>query len=351
MRNAFAILVFGFSLGQTAYSVEKSVEKKQYHVCWSHYTGWEPWAYAEENGILKKWADKFQISIHLHLVADYIESINLFTSGKYQACTMTNMDALTVPAMGGVDSTVLIVGDYSNGNDGIIARKEKSIAELKGKPVKLVALSVSHYLLSRALTLNKMSESDVKIVNASDANIGVLFASDPDAIAVTWNPILMNAVKAQGSTILFDSSKIPGEILDLLVVKTAAPDELKRALTGAWYETMKILSPGSPGRAKMIASMARRSGSSAPEFKAQLKTTEMFYDAGKAAAFAESEKMNGAMEFVRTFSFDHGLFGTTTRSKELVGIRFANGSVIGNKNKVKLRFDATYMKMAAEGKL
>ncbi len=38
---------------------------------------------------------------------------------------MTNMDALTIPAVGGVDSTVLIVGDFSNGNDGIVLKNGK----------------------------------------------------------------------------------------------------------------------------------------------------------------------------------------------------------------------------------
>jgi ABC-type nitrate/sulfonate/bicarbonate transport system substrate-binding protein len=67
---------------------------------WSHYTGWEPWGYADNAGILKKWGDKYGIDIKLTLVNDYVESINLYTSGKFQACLMTNMDALTIPGGG-----------------------------------------------------------------------------------------------------------------------------------------------------------------------------------------------------------------------------------------------------------
>ena len=83
-----------------------------YRVAWSHYTGWEPWGYAADAGILKKWADKEGIEIELTLINDYIESINLYTAGQFDACTMTNMDALTIPAVGGVDSTALSVGDF-----------------------------------------------------------------------------------------------------------------------------------------------------------------------------------------------------------------------------------------------
>ncbi|HBT59170.1 MAG TPA: lipid kinase, partial [Pseudomonas sp.] len=82
---------------------------------------------------------------------DYIESINQYTVGEFDACTMTNMDALTIPAAGGVDSTALIVGDFSNGNDGIVLKGESELAAIKGQNVNLVELSVSHYLLARAL--------------------------------------------------------------------------------------------------------------------------------------------------------------------------------------------------------
>lgn len=326
-------------------------KKKTYDICWSHYTGWEPWAYADEQGILKKWATKYGIEIKLTLVNDYVESINLYTSGKFQGCVMTNMDALTIPAVGGVDSTALIIGDFSAGNDGIITKSEKSVSELKGKTLKLVELSVSHYLLSRALTMNKMSEKDVKLVNASDADIGSLFVSDPKGIAVTWNPILMNSMKAKGVQLIFDSSKIPGEIIDMMVVKTNSPAEFKKALVGAWYEAMEILAGKDPKRTDAIAFMAKKSGASPQEFEAQLKTTAMFFDPAKAAEFTRGKKLVETMEFVRSFSFDHGLYGQGAKSKDLVGIQFPKEQSLGDKKNIKLRFDDSYMQMAADKKL
>ncbi|MBF0314731.1 MAG: ABC transporter substrate-binding protein [Oligoflexia bacterium] len=337
---AFLTLV---SVSATLYAAES----KEFDVCWSHYTGWEPWAYADEKGILKKWADKFGIKIKLTLVNDYIESINLYTTGKYQACTMTNMDALTIPAVGGIDSTALIVGDFSNGNDGILTKEEKSVKELKGKSIKLVQLSVSHYLLSRALEMNGLAEKDVTLVNASDADIGSLFISDPKAVVVTWNPILMSAKKDKNAKIIFDSSKIPGEIIDLMVVRTDAPDTLKKALVGAWFETMKMMNVYEAKDVKAateaIEFMAKKAGSSALEFKAQLQTTSMFYDAKKAVEFTKSKKLIETMDYVRSFSFDHGLYGQGAKSKDLVGMEFPGGKILGDPKNIKLRFNATYM--------
>jgi NitT/TauT family transport system substrate-binding protein len=324
---------------------------KHYRVAWSHYTGWEPWAYAEQNGILKKWADKYGIEIELSLVNDYIESINLYTAGKFDACAMTNMDALTIPAVGGIDSQAVIVGDFSNGNDGIVMRHGKTVKDLKGRDVKLVELSVSHYLLERALDMNHMSEKDLKLTNTSDADIAGMFMSDDNGAVVTWNPQLMQVRNAPGANVVFDSSKVPGEIMDLMVVRTDAPEELKKALTGAWFETLTILNTPGPKRDEAVAFMAKNSGGSVEDFEKQLKTTAMFYTPADGAKFAGSPDVGQTMDKVRHFSFDKGLFGQGAASVDAVGIEANDGSVLGDKAKIKLRFTAKYMQAAADNQL
>ncbi len=323
---------------------------ESYRIAWSHYTGWEPWEYARSSGILDKWAKKYDIEIKLELVNDYIESINLYTAGIYDGCTMTNMDALTIPAVGGIDSTALIIGDFSNGNDGIVVKNGKSVADLKGREVKLVELSVSHYLLARALTLNDMTEQDVSLINTSDADIAALFASEENGAVVTWNPQLMQCRNAGGASLVFDSSRIPGEIIDLMVVRSNASAALKKALTGAWYETMAVMTSKSMQAKEAIEQMARFAGGTEAEFRAQLRTTAMFYRPGRAAEFAAGAKVKETMEYVRAFCFDHGLFGDAD-SKDFVGISFPDGAVIGDKNNIRLRFDAEFMQLAADGKL
>ena len=87
-----------------------AAERTSFNVAWSIYVGWMPWDFADQSGILKKWADKYGIKIKLTQINDYVESINQYTAGGFDACVMTNMDMLTIPAAGGVDSTALIVG-------------------------------------------------------------------------------------------------------------------------------------------------------------------------------------------------------------------------------------------------
>jgi len=322
-------------------------------IAWSHYTGWEPWAYAADSGILKKWADKYGLEIELVLVNDYIESINLYTAGQFDGCAMTNMDALTIPAVGGIDSSVILVGDFSNGNDGIVVRNGTTVKDLKGRKVMLVELSVSHYLLARALEQNGLTERDLTTVNTSDADIAGLFlsSSDKKASVVTWNPLLMQVRNAKESSLVFDSSMIPGEIMDLMVVRTSAPEKLKKALSGAWYETMEVMSGHSKAGKDAILFMAKTSGGTEAEFRAQLRTTRMFYQASEAVEFTRGPELKKTMEYVRSFCFAHGLYGQGATSKDHVGIAFPDGSILGDSKNVKLRFDASFMEMAAKNSL
>ena len=146
-------------------------ERDSFRICWSIYVGWMPWGYGDEAGIVEKWADKYGIDIEVVQINDYVESINQFTAGAFDGCTMTNMDALTIPSAGGVDTTALVVGDFSNGNDAIILKGKDELADIKGQQINLVELSVSHYLLARALDSVSMTEADVKVVNTSDADM------------------------------------------------------------------------------------------------------------------------------------------------------------------------------------
>ncbi len=87
-----------------------AVEKKDFKFAWSIYVGWMPWGYAADTGIVKKWADKYGITIEVKQFTDYVESINQYTAGAFDAVTVTNMDALSIPCAGGVETTLPLAG-------------------------------------------------------------------------------------------------------------------------------------------------------------------------------------------------------------------------------------------------
>lgn len=336
-------------LALTLLTSTSSFAQDKFSICWSIYVGWMPWDYGDSSGIIKKWADKYDIEIDVVQINDYVESINQYTSGEFDACTMTNMDALTIPAASFVDSTALIVGDFSNGNDAVILKDKKSLADIKGQQVNLVELSVSHYLLARALESVGLSERDVKVVNTSDADMVAAFTTSDVTSVVTWNPLVSEIVAMPKTTKVFDSSKIPGEIIDLLVVNTKTLEEnpkLGKALVGAWYEIMDTMKDNNAA----LTAMGTASGTDLAGFKDQLASTKMFYKASEAVEFTKSAQLPKTMKYVADFSFLHGILGEGAPDSSFIGIETPAG-IVGDKNNIKLRFNPSFMEMAAEGKL
>ncbi|WP_082073083.1 putative urea ABC transporter substrate-binding protein [Hyphomicrobium sp. 99] len=337
--------VTGFAL-----SPAHAAEKKDFKVAWSIYVGWMPWGYAADSGIVKKWADKYGINIEVKQFNDYVESINQYTAGSFDAVTVTNMDALSIPAAGGVDTTAVIVGDFSNGNDAVILKNKDKLADIKGQKVNLVEFSVSHYLLARGLESIGLAEKDLKVVNTSDADMAAAYKTPDVTSVVTWKPIVSTILESPDAKKVFDSSQIPGEIIDLMVVNTGVLKDnpkFAKALVGIWYETLATLKDGT----KSKEAMAKASGTDLKGFDEQLATTKLFADPKDAVAFATSKDLKTTTERVSKFLFEKSLLGKDAKSEGAIGVEFPDKSVFGEKSNVKFRYDATFMKEAADGKL
>ncbi|MFM6828931.1 MAG: putative urea ABC transporter substrate-binding protein [Novosphingobium sp.] len=333
--GAASLMAGALLLASCSQSPAPSVESKtEFNIGWSIYAGWMPWPYAQQAGIVKKWADKYGIKINIVQVNDYVESVNQFNAGKFDGVTVANMDALTIPAAGGKDTSAIIVGDYSNGNDGVLMKGGTSVAQLKGQQIYLAELSVSHYLLARALGTAGMSLADVKA-------------------AVAWNPQLSVMRGQAGTNQVFSSADIPGEILDLLVVDTKtvkANPNLGKALAGIWYETVALMKRQDEQGKQARAAMAKLAGTTPEVFDKQLTTTFLYTDPKAAVAATDAPALVTTMTRVRDFSFSKGLFKGAS-SADAVGMAFPGNKTLGDAQHVTLRFDDSFMKMAADGKL
>jgi len=154
--------------------------------------------------------------------------------------------------------------------------------------------------------------------------------------------------------LVFDSSKIPGEILDLMVVNTAtlkANPKLGKALVGAWYETLALMLKNDAAAKAAQSVMAKASGTDLPGFTSQLATTHLFATPAQAYEFMTGDGVIKTMDLVRKFSFDHGILGQGATSVDAVGIQFPGGKSLGDTGNLKMRFDTTYTKMALDGAL
>lgn len=354
-RIARSLGAVGLALGVLFTGPVSAEVKQEFKVAWTIYAGWMPWDYIARKGIIDKWAQKYGIKIEVVQLNDYVESINQYTAGAFDGVSLTSMDALTIPAVGGVDTTGLIIGDYSNGNDGIVLKgKGKKLADIKGQRVNLVELSVSHYLLARALDSIGLSEKDVKVVNTSDADIVAAYATPDVTAAVTWKPQLSEMAAMPDSTLVYDSASTPAEILDLMAVNSETLKDnpaFGKALMGAWFEVISLMTADSPEGQAVRAALGAASGTDQAGYEEQLKTTFLYKTPSEMLSFTESAALPASLDLVRKFCFDHALLGEGAASADVVGIAFPGGKVLGNPDNVKLRFDSSYMQMAVEGKL
>jgi len=217
--------------------------------------------------------------------------------------------------------------------------------------IYLPELSVSHYLLVRGLEKAGLQERDVTVVNTSDADIVSAFATDDVQAAVAWNPQLSTIKATPKTTEVFSSTEVPGELIDMMVVNTETLKDnpaLGKALTGAWYEMMGLMKAQD---AKALNAMAAASGTDLAGYQAQLKTTHLFYTPADNLAFTTSGDLAKTMQRVAQFSFDKGLLGDGAQSADFIGMAFPGNVTQGDTGNVKLRFDDSFVKLAADGKL
>ncbi|WP_018971001.1 ABC transporter substrate-binding protein [Rubritalea marina] len=231
-KKSFALLalIASSSLGQA----------EALKIAYSDWPGWVAW----EIAIQKDWFKKAGVEVEF-LWFDYVASMDAYAAGKVDAVCMTNGDALVTGATG-KPSVGIIINDYSNGNDMIVAAPGiKSVKELKGKKVGVEEGFVCHLLLLKALSENGLSADDITLVNTpTDKTAEVLSSGAVDAIGA-WQPNSGNALKAvSGSTAIYTSKNAPGIIYDLLSVDAESLATRKddwAKVVSVWYQVVDYL--------------------------------------------------------------------------------------------------------------
>jgi NitT/TauT family transport system substrate-binding protein len=213
--------------------------------------------------------------------------MDAFAAGKLDAVTMTNGDTLVTGASG-AQGVMIIINDFSNGNDMIVARPGiTSVAELKGKTIGVEVGFVGHLLLLNALEAVGLSESDVTLVNVpTNETPQVLASGDVDAI-VAWQPNSGQALsQLPGSTAVSSSRDAPGLIYDVLAVSPASLATRKadwEKVARVWYRTVDYIYDEKT-QADALSIMSARVGVPADQYKVILDGTKILsLDEAKAA--------------------------------------------------------------------
>jgi NitT/TauT family transport system substrate-binding protein len=199
---------------------------------YSDWPGWVAWQVAIEKG----WFKEAGVDVQFEWF-DYVASMDAFAAGKIDGVTVTNGDAL-VMASGGAKNVMILLTDYSNGNDMIVGKPGiKSLKDLKGKKIGLETGFVEHLLLLNGLEKVGMKESDVTIVNTKTNETAQALASGDLAAIGAWQPNSGEAMKrVPGSKPIYTSANEPGLIYDVVTVSPSSLSS-KRA---EWAKVVKV---------------------------------------------------------------------------------------------------------------
>lgn len=144
-----------------------------------------------------------------------------FLNGEIEAAAVTMGDALSM-AEKGIDVKVVLVFDSSNGADVILAKPTiENLQALKGKQVGVEASVLGTFTLTRALAKVGLTPEAVQIVPLGISEQEAAFREGNVDALVTYEPV-RSRLLASGAKQIFDSSQIPGEIVDILVVRSDA---------------------------------------------------------------------------------------------------------------------------------
>lgn len=174
-----------------------------------------------------------------------------------------SLDEVLALAADDLQPRIVLVIDVSHGADVVLGRAGlRSMADLKGRRVAVESHAVGAYVLSRALALNRMQPGDVQIVHLESNEHAAAFEQGRVDAAVTFDPFRSQMLRA-GATTLFDSTQIPGEIVDLLVVRDSVleknPGSVDALLAG-WFQAIDYLGRNQQDAARRMSVRQQVSG-------------------------------------------------------------------------------------------
>jgi NitT/TauT family transport system substrate-binding protein len=267
-----------------------SAKAQPLKIAYSDWPGWVAW----EVAIQKGWFKEAGVDVKFEWF-EYVPSMEAFAANKVDAVAMTNGDQLVNGATG-AKSKAIIINDYSNGNDMLVAKPGiTSVKELKGKKIGVELGFVDHLLVLKALEANGLKEKDVKLVNIPTHETPKAFASgDVDAIAA-WQPNSGQALKAvAGSKSIYSSADVPGLIYDVLAVSPASLSARKEdwaKVVKVWYRVVDyIADPATQDDAIKI--MASRVSLPPAEYKAFVDGTRLLKLSEAQQAFKKGKGLD-----------------------------------------------------------
>lgn len=317
---AMSVLPLAMLCAQSSYAAQPL------KIGYSDWPGFVAWQVAIEKG----WFKEAGVAVNFEWF-DYSASMDAYAAGKLDAVGMTNGDALVTGA-GGAKSAMIMLTDYSNGNDMIIGKPGiKSLKDLKGKKVAVEVGLVEHLLLLDGLKKLGMKESDVTLVNAKTNEMPQVLSSGDVAAVGAWQPVAGQAMKGlPGSRPLFTSANEPGLIYDGFAVNPASIAAHRadwQKFVKVWDRVVSYINdPKTQPDAVKI--MAARVGLTPQAYLPFLKGTKLLSLAENKKTYVKADgfgSVYGSSKIADDFNVSNGVYKDHQNVDSYIDPSFVNG--------------------------
>lgn len=162
-------------------------------------------------------------------------------NGAIEAAALT-LDEVLAVAQYGVAVQVVLVMDASHGGDVVLGKPEiLKLKDIRGRRVGVESGALGAYVLTRALQIAGLDDADITVVPVPVSSQEQAFRENRVDVVVTFEPVRTQMLK-QGARQLFDSSQIPGEVVDVLAVRTEYLERHPRQvkdLVSRWFAALE----------------------------------------------------------------------------------------------------------------
>jgi NitT/TauT family transport system substrate-binding protein len=164
---------------------------------------------------------KFPRLEHLATLIEYPTSDEVmsdFAKGDLDVAFLTLDEALKL-SLKVEDLLVFKIINFSNGADVLVSQKGiNSLREIKGKTVGYEETTVGAFMLARALSFAGLRRDQVSMVGVPFKDHLEAFLTKKVDVLVTFEPYSSKLV-GSGGKVIFESSQIPYEVIDLMVTR------------------------------------------------------------------------------------------------------------------------------------
>jgi NitT/TauT family transport system substrate-binding protein len=289
-----------------------------FSLAWSEYPSWSVFGVAHEHKIIdgKRGAmgpveEKWGVDIELK-EADYDTCLVLYGSSQCDAACLTNMDSLN-PSLSRKTVGILPTSTSVGADALIVAGDITDIKQLKGKKVYGLAKTVSEYCFVRNLEILGEKEADYNFTNFDPGAAAMAMQQKNegyDAIVV-WNPFVLETLnKRKDARVLFDSTTIPGEIIDMVVMAETSLEKeggkaFACAVIDAFYQVNEMIADPATKNDTLIALGEKFSHLDLKSMRKVVQQTKFYSTPDEGLALLNSDELKGIMEKVVDFCLDH----------------------------------------------